>query len=83
MKLIVNIDEEEYITAKRIMDFVGGTQLEMYIANGTPIPDNATNGGCVEKLFCKGIYRISVRKNVSVEFKRDWWYAKYQKGGKE
>ena len=49
----------------------------------TDIPDNATNGNSVIKMFFKGIVRISSRKNVSVEFNKNWWNAPYQKGGKE
>ncbi len=79
MKLIIEIDEEEYLEICN----EPCTKLAYRVANGTPIPDNATNGDSVKKMFCKGIVRISSRKNISVEFNKDWWNAPYQKGGKK
>ena len=54
------------------------------VKNGIPISDNATNGNSVIKMFFKGIVRVNSRKNVSVEFNKNWWNAPYhQKGGKK
>lgn len=87
MKLIIDISKGEYDKICKTMLHTSSGNPNFYfeskIANGTPIPDNATNGDCVRKLFCKGIYRTSVRTNVSVEFNKDWWNSLYQKGGKE
>ena len=87
MKLIIDIPEEmiNLIKDKSVECFnvIHYGQVLDAIYNGTPIPDNATNGNSVIKMFCKGIVRISSRKNVSVEFNKYWWNAPYQKGGKE
>lgn len=83
MKLIIEIDEKRY---KDVIESQKHHLLDSYaqaIANGTPIPDNATNGNSVIKMFFGGIVRINSRKNVSVEFNKNWWNAPYQKGGKE
>lgn len=87
MKLIIDIDENVFT---RLFDCGTEDMIALdsikacnAIRKGTPIPDNATNGDSVIKMFCKGIVRISSRKNVSVEFNKDWWNAPYQKGGKE
>ena len=81
MKLIVDIDENVYTRLfdnGRPMDIADGIVINRAIRNGTPIPDNDTNGNSVIKMFCKGIVRISSRKNVSVEFNKNWWNAPYQ-----
>lgn len=89
MKLIIDIPED---TVKEIKDNAMfaepiASQIKWdvtgAIVNGTPIPDNATNGNSVIKIFFDGIVRINSRKNVSVEFNKNWWNAPYQKGGKE
>lgn len=82
MKLIIEIPEEDYNYAKQQVADGITNPLKIFIANGTPIPDNATNGNSVIKIFSKGIVRISSRKNVSVEFNKNWWNSPYQKGGK-
>ena len=83
MKLIIEIPDEDYkkINSKEKIITIS-CDIASAIKNGTPIPDNATNGNSVIKIFYKGIVRISSRKNVSVEFNKDWWNAPYQKGGK-
>lgn len=84
MKLIIEIPKEHFkkICANK-EDAVIAHDTCRRIANGTPIPDNATNGNSVIKIFFKGIVRVNSRKNVSVEFNKNWWNAPYQKGGKE
>lgn len=83
MKLLIDIPEEiKAVIDKNGTNEIVAETLWQAVKNGTPIPDNATNGNSVINIFCKGIVRINSRKNVSVEFNKNWWYAPYQKGGK-
>ena len=83
MKLIIEIDEEEYL---EICD-EPCTKLAYRVANGTPIPDNATNGDVIKAMFPNSEYEI-LYNTVSTDidnglwFTLDWWNAPYQKGGK-
>ena len=63
MKLIIDIPEEvkAEIDAKHTNAHIEMITEEA-IQNGTPIPDNDTNGNSVIKMFCKGIVRISSKK---------------------
>ena len=96
MKLIIDIPEEIIKLCKE--DKVSTIKLSAeYFRNGTPIPDNATNGDVVKAIF--GYKRISHfydypplvdvygldnnDDNDFVTFYADWWNAPYQKGGKE
>ena len=90
MNVLINIDEKVYKTIKDIHNndkSAIGTHAYMLkaIANGTPIPDNATNGQVIQTLFKPN--RVErTDDDVIVEnydFSKDWWSAPYQKGGKE
>ena len=81
MKLIINISDESY--DKALNGIIKCKECFDAIVYGTPIPDNATNGENVIKIFCKGIVRISSRKNVSVEFNKNWWNAPYKAESEE
>ena len=71
------------------------TDEEMWIVikaaqNGTPIPDNATNGDVIKAMFPNVKTELGVDKvifarglNNVTPFSEEWWYAKYQKGDKE
>lgn len=56
------------------------------IRNGTPIPDNATNGDVIKAMFPYGSYGTNgewvhvfgVGGNGILVFKRDWWNAPYK-----
>ena len=75
MKLIIDIPEEIY-KASKIIDVqdVDVVQIPLeVIANGTPIPDNATNGDVFKTVFPKG---------ADLLFGVNWWYEPYQKGSK-
>lgn len=62
--------------------------------NGTPIPDNATNGDVIKAIFdvteehfydedrMVDVYGLD-RSDDPSTFYADWWNAPYQKGGKE
>jgi len=94
MKLIIDIPEEvkadidNGIVRKHI------DKIFLAMANGTPIPDNATNGDVIKAMFPKAyvddydygkdpvidVYGIDDTEYVT--FRKAWWNAQYQKGGK-
>ena len=92
MKLIIDIDEslldgiksDNFDFARQVVKNFQGT-IASAIANGTSIPDNATNGEVLKALFpnerighcddCTDLGDIAT-------FDDDWWNAPYQKGGK-
>ena len=85
MKLIIEIDEELYEEVKGYHEL---TECELAIFNGTPIPDNATNGDVLISLYPNLKYtiqngRVVTTIGVASSFDLDWWNAPYQKGGKE
>ena len=97
MKLIIDIPEYLY---KSLLEYKkkGGlqiTQVENCIINGTPIPDNATNGDVIKAMFGADkvfgfIHYVDLMAKVGnwfndgvvAKFDRDWWDEPYQKGGK-
>ena len=71
MKLIIDIPEEEYELI--VNDEACGLHyLTRAVYNGTPIPDNATNGDVMEIMFSKVNFYVG-----------DWWDKPYHKDGKE
>ena len=81
MKLIIDIPEEIYKESK-IIDGLYENVIQIpleAIANGTPIPDNATNGDVVKAMFGEVAYLL-IKKTMG---EYDWWNAPYQKGGKK
>ena len=98
MKLIIDIPEIEYNTRKIMGYFSDNFKILEAVANGTPIPDNATNGDIVRMMFPKLEYKYAVIDEytnkptfvqiidgdmILTNFSTDWWNAPYQKGGKE
>jgi len=100
MTLIIDIDEkdfhricQEYIS---FSDTLEGRGLSS-IAEGIPIPDNATNGDMIKMMFPyysyeRNDYVQSIEDYIvdcmecmehDLYFAYDWWNAPYQKGGKE
>lgn len=73
MKLIINIDKELKSAVYNCGLFLNPTEkmsLIDAIKNGTPIPDNATNGDVLKMMFPKiGVYD-------------EWYDEPYQKGDK-
>ena len=58
--------------------------------NGTPIPDNATNGNVITEILKSSNDMHSTRNiglaqedTIYIEVGSNWWNAPYQKGGKE
>ena len=83
MKLIIDIPEEIY-ESQRYAQYFGAWSvvLQKHFENGTPIPDNATNGDVIKALFKpKWIRRMDDVIREEYEFDADWWHEPYQKGG--
>ena len=87
MKVLIDIPEEEYERFKKNQKKeYSESMLDVnIIANGIPIPDNATNGQVIRTLF-KSNRVERTDDDVIVEnydFSKKWWNSPYQKGGKE
>ena len=92
MKLIVDIPEELTKKEHWYTDEEKWTVIDV-VRNGTPIPDNATNGGVIKAMFdtteehfydedrMVDVYGLD-RSDDPSTFYADWWNAPYQKGGK-
>ena len=81
MKLIIDISEEDYKRGTLGLYFnCYSAKLHDIILNGTPIPDNATNGDIVKTLFTNTLDNFCERTTFNWN---SWWNAPYQKGGKE
>ena len=71
MKLIIDIPEDMHKRLKDdVIGYSDGGIIIRSIRNGTPIPDNATNGDVIDMIFPDARYN-----------KVAWWNAPYQKGG--
>ena len=88
MRLIIHIPEEDYKRGTLGLYFnCYSAKLHDIVLNGTPIPDNATNGDVIKAMFPEGEYRANqpIAKFAidgwCYEFVYDWWNAPYQKGG--
>ena len=91
MKLIIDIPEEQYNTIKSDLYNTFPAEMKIWglgaIRNGTPIPENATNGDMQISLYPNLKYtiqngRVVTTIGVASSFDVDWWNAPYQKGGK-
>lgn len=98
MKVIIDIDKELKSAIYNCGLFLNPAEkmsLINAINNGTPIPDNATNGDVIKAIFPNiQISDSEVMKNVytgipygeligaNIDCMRDWWNAPYQKGDK-
>ena len=94
MKLIIDIDnelaeKEHWYTDKEMWTVIKAAQ------NGTPIPENPTNGDVIKAMFGADkvfgfIHHVHLmakvgdwfNEGVVADFDKDWWNAPYQKGGK-
>ena len=97
MKLIIDIDEQHFELLRMAVMNGMGDNAQKIIAQGTPIPDNATNGEIVQMIFPYYSYErndyVQSTEDYIVDsmecmehdlyFAYDWWNAPYQKGGKE
>ena len=92
MKLIIDIPDEDYkkINSKEKIITIS-CDIASAIKNGTPIPDNATNGDVIHGLYMPYGYVVNddydevviSAEGVDMRFSKTWWNAPYQKGGKE
>ena len=89
MKLIIDIPDKVYENIKGGL-WCGDNITSNAIENGTPIPDNATNGEIMQTMFPNGVtakfatfMRFVVGEDEYINCAYDWWNAPYQKGGKE
>ena len=90
MKLIIDIDKELKSAVYRYGLFLNPTEktsLIDAINNGTPIPDNATNGDVMKMMFPNiENQMIDLVMRCSTSVKRigndTWMNLPYQKGGK-
>ena len=90
MKLIIDVPEEHYRALQDAMKNHMESLIGKIILNGTPIPDNATNGDVIKAMFPEAKVMLNEKNTISWIYKRmiktyplDWWNAPYQKGGKE
>lgn len=97
MKLIIDISEEVYqhMMGNDLLKSVHGNICYKAVCNGTPIPDNATNGDMIKAMFPNtevddydygkdpviDVYGIDDTEYITL--RKTWWNAPYQKGGKE
>ena len=96
MRILIDIPEkiEEYI--KDYIPIGAGDNVFCYpdeivrmIQNGTPIPDNATNGQVIKAMFPNGTtakfatFMRFIDGEHYFNCSEEWWNAPYQKGGKE
>ena len=84
--IVIKIPEEHYRTLQNAMKNHMESLIGKIILNGTPIPDNATNGDVIKAMFPGEI----VERSTSSIWYGDllmcdakWWNAPYQKGGNE
>lgn len=80
MKLIVDIDEDYYKIIKHDVDNGMDYLPCVLIANGIPIPDNATNGDVIDAMFPNVDFVTDVFGGFN--FPKWWWNALYKKDGK-
>lgn len=96
MQIVIDIDEEDFNIMKHNVAIdnplcpLGEKEMVTAVANGTPIPDNATNGDMIEKMFpnCEQKEHMNNRyfemyfdndlKNASyMRVSKEWWNAPY------
>jgi len=93
MRILIDIDEkdfhricQEYISFSDTLEVRGLSA----IAEGTPIPDNATNGDVLKAMFPnieveeqgKDLFIVFNMDIQGTPFYKAWWNSPYQKGGK-
>ena len=89
MKLVIEIDKVAYnlLTGK-----IETANIDLYsiliqsVQNGTPLPDNATNGDMIKTIFPETkiyddvyVMHIGIGR-TDMNFSKDWWNAPYKKG---
>ena len=91
MKVIIEIPKDAYDYVMGSGYFPSNFNMISEIRNGTPIPDNATNGEVIKAMFPNiesrldektGIMLVKWTDETTKTFKASWWNAPCQKGGK-
>jgi len=100
MRLIIDIPDTQYNNIMEVKSMSLGRipykgiimNAIKGIQNGTPIPDNATNGDMIKAMFPNSKYTeyfadvemrtVESDTRFKSVFDRDWWDEPYQKGGK-
>jgi len=90
MKIIIEISDEVYqhMMGNDLLQNVHGNICYKAVQNGTPIPDNATNGDVIKALYPKGTtakfatFMRFIDGEHYFNCSEEWWNASYQKGGK-
>lgn len=90
IEVVINIAKHEWEYLNKLVE--NGDQLGHYerlVVNGTPLPDNATNGDVIKTLFAEyrvvdtldgfiriidPIYNLATKGRL----KKDWWNAPYK-----
>ena len=93
IELVIKIDEETYNELMSEKDFIHkvNNPYKIAIVDGTPIPENATNGDMIKAMFPhKGIHfgfndeygKVWILSSYSSKkvctFDLDWWNAPYK-----
>ena len=88
--MIIDIDEDRYDKNYLLVKNGMGDDVHRAVANGTPIPDNATNGDVITEILKSSNDMHSTRyiglaqeDTIYIEVGSNWWNSPYQKGGKE
>lgn len=96
MQIVIEISKERYQDIQRIAEVQTEKRMltcEQIIANGTPIPEHATNGDVIRALFPDArvddydygedpvidVYGIDDTEYITV--RKNWWNAPYKKEG--
>ena len=82
MKKIIDMPDDWEKRIGEMLDFQIVDCLYAIIRNGTPIPNNATNGDVIKAMF-KPNHVERTDDNVIVEnydFNKDWWNSLYERG---
>ena len=78
MKVLIDIDEDEYDFLTTCPYPKNIFNVTLAIVNGTPIPEEASNGDVIQMLFPKIDTNFSNVIDLNL-----WWNAQYQKGDGE
>lgn len=81
MQIVIDIDEEDFNIMKHNVAIdnplcpLGEKEMVTAVANGTPIPDNVTNGDMLTALFGeKAVITLDTHNYL-----KNWWRAPYKK----
>lgn len=89
MKMLIDISKNNYNQIREGFYEDNCGIMAISIIDGTPIPDNATNGDIIKAMFPDAEVILNRKNTISWMYKGmiktyplNWWNAPYQKGGK-